>query len=159
MRIFNKPSMRSTLLFLALLLFLASVITMSACEQQKASIGNAPLPQTQMDALSTQLKDFYDPALASFGLAPGEYEYYANFWFDGLFSEDEILGLHQILLLSEGDTAPVFYWDSDREVLYTLTATSQGEIHLYSLCKNPNPDDKDFSSRWTKTQPVQTVSP
>lgn len=121
---------------------------LAACGQQPE---DSVLSQTQREELSAQLKELYTPALEAAGLTPDEYDFYANFWFDGLFSENEISGLRQIIPLEEGDTAPAFYWDADREILYALT-TDQATLQMDILRKNPNadPNTTDFSTLWLK---------
>ena len=55
---------------------------------------------------------------------------------------------------------PVFFWDENNNILYTLKESDDGHFHLYTLQRNPNPDlsDNDFTQLWNQIEKERVIS-
>jgi hypothetical protein len=161
----NKPAyvgdlfIRKNKIIVLLVLLLAilgvSLLT-SACEGKNTE-------ERQEVALQAEhpTRDPTKKAMEKFGLVPSEYEFFTyqqnkKDFFSGL----EIVGLLELIQLKGGDFLPVFFWDENNNILYTLKESDDGNFHLYTLQRNPNPDlsDNDFTQLWNQIEKERVIS-
>ena len=168
----NKPAyvgdlfMRKnkTIVLLALLLAILGVsLLTSACEGKNTEERQEVALQAEHPTRDPTQKEMsaYMKAMEKFGLVPSEYEFFTyqqnkKDFFSGL----EIVGLLELIQLKSGDFLPVFFWDENNNILYTLKESDDGNFHLSTLQRNPNPDlsGNDFTQLWNQIEKERVIS-